>query len=77
MAQTTSVRHMSHEVLLGLDRVVVGRLEKLGQPEPDSNLASERKSSAPHAPPERAGLLHDTFSSPDHGRSVPFSRSTW
>ena len=66
------------QVFLRLDRVLLGSgAKKLGQPEPESNFVSERKSSAPQAPQRKMPSSWTRFSSPDHGASVAPHRSTW
>ena len=50
---------------------------KLGQPVPDSNLASEGNSSAPQPPQVYIPVFLLSRSSPVNGRSVPFSRRMW
>src|SRR5689334_137608 len=48
-----------------------------GQPQPESYFVSERNSSVPQ-PAQRYVPSSKTWSySPENGRSVPFSRSTW
>ena len=49
---------------------------KLGQPEPDSNLASVGNSSAPQPAQVNMPLPSTWSSSPDQAGSVPFWRST-
>src|SRR5215472_318961 len=50
--------------------------QKLGQPVPESNLVSERKSSAPHPAQEYTPLSFTCTYLPVKGRSVPALRST-
>src|SRR3954451_12210684 len=50
--------------------------QKLGQPEPDSNLVWERNSGASHAAQWYVPSSWQSTYLPDHGRSVPAWRST-
>jgi hypothetical protein len=50
--------------------------KKLGQPEPESNLVSELKSSAPQPAQRYVPASLTTLYSPVHGRSVPWRRIT-
>ena len=50
--------------------------KKLGQPVPDSNLASERNNSLPHPAQRYVPFRCSSHRAPVKGRSVPFSRRT-
>src|SRR5690606_22022145 len=52
-------------------------VKNAGQPQCDSNFASERNSSAPHARHRYTPLVFVSVYSPVNGRSVPAWRRTW